>query len=67
MFDEINAGSLSKLLAEIGPWMRRMKSLKQDTAFAVLAADLSHAGLHRRQSCNLVYHEPVWALLVQFT
>jgi hypothetical protein len=32
------------LLAEIDPWMRRMKSLKQDTAFAVLAANLSPQG-----------------------
>ena len=36
-----NVAPSPKLLAEIGPWMRRMKSLKQDAAFAVLAASLS--------------------------
>jgi hypothetical protein len=29
------------MLAEIGPWMRRMKSLKDDAAFAIIAPTLS--------------------------
>jgi len=41
VFGEIKQTPSPKLLAEIGPWMRRMKSLKQDAAFAVLAASLS--------------------------
>jgi hypothetical protein len=41
VFGEIKQAPSPKLLAEIGPWMRRMKSLKQDAAFAVLAASLS--------------------------
>jgi len=41
VFGEIKQAPSPKLLAEIGPWMRRMKSLKQDTAFAVLAVSLS--------------------------
>jgi hypothetical protein len=41
VFGEFKQAPSPKLLAEIGPWMRRMKSLKQDAAFAVLAASLS--------------------------
>jgi hypothetical protein len=41
VFGEIKQSPSPKLLAEIAPWMRRMKALRQDTAFAVVAADLS--------------------------
>ncbi len=41
VFGEIKQAPSPKLLAEIGPWMQRMKSLKPDAAFAVLAASLS--------------------------
>src|SRR5581483_4601919 len=41
VFGEIKQAPSPKLLAEIGPWMQRMKSLKNDAAFAVLAAALS--------------------------
>src|SRR5215470_1741541 len=41
VFGEIKQAPSPKLLAEIGPWMQRMKSLKNDAAFAVLAANLS--------------------------
>ena len=44
VFDQIKQAPAPELLAEIDPWMRRMKSLKQDTAFAVLAANLSPQG-----------------------
>ena len=54
VFDQIKQALAPELLAEIS------------AAFAELAANLSPAGLHRRQSCSLVYHERVWALLVQF-
>jgi hypothetical protein len=35
VFAEIKQAPSPKLLAEIGPWMQRMKSLKKDAAFAV--------------------------------
>jgi DNA-binding HxlR family transcriptional regulator len=41
VFGEIKQAPSPKLLAEIGPWMRRMKSLKPEAAFAVLAPTLS--------------------------
>jgi hypothetical protein len=41
VFGEIKQAPSPKMLAEIGPWMRRMKSLKEDAAFAVVAAALS--------------------------
>jgi hypothetical protein len=41
VFAEIKQSPSPKLLAEIGPWMQRMKSLKKDAAFAVLAPSLS--------------------------
>ena len=41
MFDETKQAPSRELLTETGPWMRRMKSLKRDTASAVLAANLS--------------------------
>ena len=41
VFAEIKQAPSPKLLAEIGPWMQRMKSLKKDAAFAVLAPSLS--------------------------
>jgi len=47
IFGEPSRLPSSKLLGEIGPWMRHMKSLKQHTAFAVLAANLSPHAFHR--------------------
>src|SRR5258705_9102546 len=41
VFAEIKQAPSPKLLAEIGPWMQRMKSLKKDAAFAVLAPAMS--------------------------
>jgi hypothetical protein len=41
VFGEVKQAPSPKLLAEIGPWMRRMKSLQPDTAFAVLTTSLS--------------------------
>jgi hypothetical protein len=41
VFGEIKPTLSPKMLAEIGPWMRRMKSLKEDAAFAVIAPALS--------------------------
>jgi hypothetical protein len=41
VFAEIKQAPSLKLLAEIGPWMQRMKSLKKDAAFAVLSPSLS--------------------------
>src|SRR5882724_10395281 len=41
VFGEIKPALSPKMLAEIGPWMRRMKSLKEDAAFAVIAPALS--------------------------
>ncbi|PYV60977.1 MAG: hypothetical protein DMG95_13370 [Acidobacteria bacterium] len=41
VFGEIKQAPSPKMLAEIGPWMRRMKSLKQDAAFAIVAPALS--------------------------
>src|SRR6202049_2419278 len=41
VFAEIKQAPSPKLLAEIGPWMQRMKSLKKDADFAVLAPSLS--------------------------
>jgi hypothetical protein len=38
---EIKQAPSPKMLAEIGPWMQRMKSLKEDTAFAIIAPALS--------------------------
>jgi len=38
---EIKQAPSPKLLAEIGPWIQRMKSLKADAAFAVVAPALS--------------------------
>ncbi len=38
---EIKEAPSPKMLAEIGPWMQRMKSLKEDTAFAIIAPALS--------------------------
>ena len=41
VFGEIKEAPSPRLLAEIGPWMQRMKSLKKNSAFAVLAPSLS--------------------------
>jgi hypothetical protein len=41
VFGEIKQAPSPKTLAEIGPWMQRMKSLKDDAAFAVVATSLS--------------------------
>ena len=41
VFGEIKQTPPPKTLAEIGPWMRRMKALKEDAAFAVIASALS--------------------------
>ena len=41
VFGEIKQAPSPKMLAVIGPWMRRMKSLKQDAAFAIVAPALS--------------------------
>src|SRR5208337_4649275 len=41
VFAEIKQAPSPKLLAEIGPWIQRMKSLKADAAFAVVAPALS--------------------------
>lgn len=41
VFGEIKQTPSPKTLAEIGPWMRRMKALKEDAAFAVIASALS--------------------------
>jgi len=41
VFGEIKQAPSPKLLAEIGPWMQRMKSLKADAAFAVVAPAIS--------------------------
>jgi DNA-binding HxlR family transcriptional regulator len=41
VFGEIKQAPSPKLLAEIGPWMQRMKSLKADVAFAVVAPAIS--------------------------
>src|SRR5258708_3971337 len=41
VFGEIKQAPSPKTLAEIGPWMRRMKTLKEDAAFAVVALALS--------------------------
>lgn len=41
VFGEIKQAPSPKVLAEIGPWMRRMKSLKDDAAFAVIAPAFS--------------------------
>ena len=41
VFGEIKQAPSPKMLAEIGPWMRRMKSLKQNAAFAIVATALS--------------------------
>ena len=41
VFGEIKQAPSPKLLAEIGPWMQRMKSLKEDAAFAVVAPAFS--------------------------
>src|SRR2546430_9128494 len=41
VFGEIKPALSPKMLAEIGPWMQRMKSLKEDTAFAIIAPALS--------------------------
>jgi len=41
VFGEIKQAPSPKMLAEIGPWMQRMKSLKEDTAFAIIAPALS--------------------------
>ncbi len=38
---EIKQAPSPKMLAEVGPWMQRMKSLKEDTAFAIIAPALS--------------------------
>jgi hypothetical protein len=38
---EIKQAPSPKVLAEIGPWMQRMKSLKDDAAFAIVAPVLS--------------------------
>jgi hypothetical protein len=38
---EIKQAPSPKMLAEIGPWMQRMKSLKEDTAFAIITPALS--------------------------
>ncbi len=41
VFGEIKQAPSPKVLAEIGPWIQRMKSLKTDAAFAVVAPALS--------------------------
>jgi hypothetical protein len=41
VFGEIKQAPSPKMLAEIGPWMQRMKSLKQDASFAIVAPALS--------------------------
>jgi hypothetical protein len=41
VFGEIKQAPSRKVLAEIGPWIQRMKSLKEDAAFAVVAPALS--------------------------
>ena len=41
VFAEIKQTPSPKTVAEIGPWMRRMKALKEDAAFAVIASALS--------------------------
>jgi len=41
VFGEIKQAPSPKMLAEIGPWMQRMKSLKADAAFAIIAPGLS--------------------------
>jgi hypothetical protein len=41
VFGEIKQAPSPKMLAEIGPWKRRMKSLKEDAFFAVVAPALS--------------------------
>ncbi len=41
VFGEIRQAPSPKLLTEIGPWIQRMKSLKADAAFAVVAPALS--------------------------
>jgi len=41
VFGEIKQAPSPKMLAEIGPWMQRMKSLKADAAFAIIARGLS--------------------------
>ena len=41
VFGEIKQAPSPKTLAEIGPWMRRMKTLKEDAAFAIVAPALS--------------------------
>ena len=41
VFGEIKQAPSPKVLAEIGPWIQRMKSLKADAAFAVVAPALS--------------------------
>src|SRR5947207_11389960 len=41
VFGEIKQAPSPKMLAEIGSWMRRMKSLKQAAAFAIVSPALS--------------------------
>ena len=41
VFAEIKQSPSPKVLAEIGPWMQRMKSLKADASFAVVAPTIS--------------------------
>src|SRR5260370_32231654 len=41
VFAEIKQAPSPKLLADIGPWMQRMNTLKKDAAFAVLAMSQS--------------------------
>jgi hypothetical protein len=41
VFGEIKQAPSPKVLAEIGPWIQRMKSLKADAAFAIVAPALS--------------------------
>src|SRR5260370_26999665 len=41
VFGEIKQAPSPKVLAEIGPWIQRMKDLKPDAAFAVVAPALS--------------------------
>jgi hypothetical protein len=41
VFGEIKQSPSPKVLAEIGPWIQRMKSLKAEAAFAVIAPALS--------------------------
>ena len=41
VFGEIRQAPSPKVLAEIGPWIQRMKSLKADAAFAIVAPALS--------------------------